>query len=438
MEDENTVPMIDKVERALQDKLSRAEIEKEFEEFTLGYGIPPGEAARALIYKHGGDPSALSQRRSEEVSQLADLRTDMRAVNVQGRVMDLREASVRSRGEERQVVKGRLADGSGSVPFTSWVSLEAEDGQTLRLEDAFTTSWRGRVHINVGNRSRVMEIDPSVIPEISDRELAQSIPLSQIMEGPGEITVRGRLEGLGDRELTVDGNPRRVEVGIIRDNTAGVPFTAWVDLGVEEGTAVELSGVRVKKWRGLPEVQINSNTMIREISQDMVDSRPSKDSTMRLSDVLDNGGAYDISVRGTVLEVRQGSGLVFRCPDCSRVMKKGVCSIHGKGEGQPDLRIKAVLDDGTGAVSVILNRQHTERFLGKDLERCLALARDKGDVSVIERELRKLLETRELELRGIIRTDDFGPMMVPRQADFSHQELGDMVNMINSRMEAIQ
>ena len=99
------------------------------------------------------------------------------------------------------------------------------------------------------------------------------------------------------------------------------------------------------------------------------------------------GGMVDAAVDGIILDVRQGSGLVFRCPECNRVLQKNECRVHGEVEGNPDLRTKAVLDDGSGAMTVILNRVISERLLGKSLDKCMKEAKKAMDHSIIHDQL---------------------------------------------------
>ena len=89
---------------------------------------------------------------------------------------------------------------------------------------------------------------------------------------------------------------------------------------------------------------------------------------MTMSQLIENGGAVGIRVRGVLIDIKKGSGLVLRCPDCNRVTQKGMCMVHGKVQGKHDLRIKGVLDDGTGAVTVILGKELTEKLSGKTME----------------------------------------------------------------------
>ena len=125
-----------------------------------------------------------------------------------------------------------------------------------------------------------------------------------------------------------------------------------------------------------------------------------------------------MAVRGVVLDVRETSGLVFRCPEdgCKRVLQGGACMVHGSVEGQPDLRIKGVIDDGTGAISMILGREPTQKLLGKELEQCVEQARERMGTEFVREELIEKLVARPLVVEGNVMSDDFGLTMIGRRA----------------------
>ena len=55
----------------------------------------------------------------------------------------------------------------------------------------------------------------------------------------------------------------------------------------------------------------------------------------------------------------------MRCPECNRALQENECSVHGNVDGVEDLRIKLIVDDGTGVVSGIFDKSLTEKILGK-------------------------------------------------------------------------
>jgi replication factor A1 len=96
------------------------------------------------------------------------------------------------------------------------------------------------------------------------------------------------------------------------------------------------------------------------------------------------------------------------------------CRIHpGKQKGTPDLRIKAVLDDGHGVATFFANRDATERVLGKPLAACLEEARDAMTVDVIFNELKDKLTTRRVLVSGNATSDEFGLQIIASDLAFA-------------------
>jgi len=110
---------------------------------------------------------------------------------------------------------------------------------------------------------------------------------------------------------------------------------------------------------------------------------------MDVGDAVATGGIYDVEVVGNLLAVRDGSGLIQRCPECYRVIQKGQCRTHGDVDGIDDLRVKAILDDGTGTVTVVLDDDLTERVYDGTLEDALEQAREAMDQEVVADRIRE-------------------------------------------------
>ena len=136
----------------------------------------------------------------------------------------------------------------------------------------------------------------------------------------------------------------------------------------------------------------------------------------RIEDLAERGGGVDVTVRGILIDLKEGSGLNYRCPECKRVLRKGVCRIHGEVSGLPDLRVKAVLDDGSGALTAVFGKELTEGLLDKTVEECIAAAKEAMSQEVIRDQLADLLVAQPIEARGNVTSDDYGLMMIVDQA----------------------
>jgi len=165
------------------------------------------------------------------------------------------------------------------------------------------------------------------------------------------------------------------QVGLLGDESGTIKFVAFKTSELEklaEGQSYELSNVVTDEYEGTYSVKLNRTTTITEIDEEI--------------EVGDNSD----TVEGALVDVQSGSGLIKRCPedDCTRVLQNGRCAEHGEVDGEFDLRIKAVLDDGHEVQDVIFNREATEELTGIELDEAKQLAKDALDTTVVADEMR--------------------------------------------------
>ncbi|MUV88153.1 replication factor A [Natronomonas sp. CBA1123] len=177
------------------------------------------------------------------------------------------------------------------------------------------------------------------------------------------------------------------QVGLLGDETGTVKFTKWAksDLPeLEEGAVYRLSNLVTDEYEGRFSVKLNSTTTIEELDEDI---EVGDDST---------------EVEGALVDIQSGSGLIKRCPeeDCTRVLQNGRCSEHGEVEGEFDLRIKGVLDDGETIHEVIFNQESTEELTGITLDEAQEMAMDALDTEVVVEEMRETVLGRYYRVAG--------------------------------------
>ena len=165
------------------------------------------------------------------------------------------------------------------------------------------------------------------------------------------------------------------QVGLLGDESGTIKFVAFETSELEqldEGQCYELSNVVTDEYQGTYSVKLNRTTAITAIDEEI--------------EVGDNSE----TVEGALVDVQSGSGLIKRCPKegCTRVLQNGRCAEHGEVDGEFDLRIKAVLDDGHEVQDVIFNREATEALTGIELDEAKQLAKDALDTTVVADEMR--------------------------------------------------
>jgi replication factor A1 len=179
------------------------------------------------------------------------------------------------------------------------------------------------------------------------------------------------------------------QVGLLGDESGTIKFTAWAksDLEtLEEGEVYRLENVVTDEYQGRYSVKLNKTTEITHLDEEI--------------EVGDN----DTTVEGALVDIQSGSGLIKRCPveDCTRVLQNGRCSEHGDVEGEFDLRIKGVLDDGKAVQDVIFDREMTEELTDIDLDEAKQMAQDALDTTVVADEMQQSLLGRYYSVTGPI------------------------------------
>ncbi len=281
------------------------------------------------------------------------------------RIVSVNPREIQVKGETRKIFYGILGDESGTIQFTAWKDFELEKGTVVDITNAYTKEWQGSVKVNFGDRTKIKKIDASEVPEVNVEPRGYKV--KELRGGLSSVEVTARILEIKDREVEISGQKKKVFSGMLGDETGKAQFTAWYDFKLKEGAVVKISGGYVKAWKGIPQFTFDEKATVEKLDANMISKKDVKTQKILLSELVDRNGALDVEVEGTVIEIRKGSGLVQRCPECNRVLQEGACAVHGAVEGKADVRMKLVIDDGTGSVSAILGKEVTEKLLGKTM-----------------------------------------------------------------------
>ena len=177
------------------------------------------------------------------------------------------------------------------------------------------------------------------------------------------------------------------QVGLLGDASGTLKFTKWAksDLPtLEEGQVYRFGNVVTDEYEGRYSVKLNRTTTIETLDQEL--------------EVGDN----EVEIEGALVDIQSGSGLIKRCPeeDCTRVLQNGRCAEHGEVEGEFDLRIKGVLDDGEQVYEVLFDKDGTEELTGISIEEAKDMAMDALDPTVVADEMREEVLGRYYRVAG--------------------------------------
>ena len=365
------------------------------------YDVPMDEAVQSLRRKYGDGTTGSSQPSTVEV---ADVTTELSSATVTARVLTVGARSIRFDGEERVIREGQLADGTGKIDYTAWEDFGFSPGDTVTVGNANVREWEGAPELNLGEHTSVrFEEEPIDVPY----EIGGNRSLVDLEPGDRGVTLEVVVEEVETR--TIDGRDGETDIlsGVIADESGRLPFTDWEPREtIEEGESIRIENAYVREFRGVPSVNVSEFSTVESLGR-TVDSGEAVQ-RLGIGEALAAGGLYDVELVGNVVAIRDGSGLIQRCPECDRVVQSGQCRSHGDVDGYDDLRTKAVVDDGTGAVTAVLDDDLTAEVYGGGLEDAREQARAAMDQDVVADEIREQLVGSAVRVRGHLSVDDFG------------------------------
>jgi len=394
----------DHVEELASDlDVDKEEVRRDLENL-VNYSVPMDEAKQSLRRKYGdgsgGSSSGPSSRAIDEVT------TDDSNVTVSAVVLTSGRRSIQYNGEEHVIREGELADETGTISYTAWDGFtgDLEPGETVQFGNAGVREWDGKPELNLGESTDATAVDETLDVDAS---IGGEADLRSLEPGDRGITVE--VEVLECETKTIDGRDGETEIlsGVLGDTTGRLPFTDWEPHGeIEAGAPVRIEETFVREFRGAPSVNVSEFSTVTPLSEPVAVAEDAP--RMPIDEAVDSGGQFDVELVGNVIEIRDGSGLIERCPECGRVVQNGQCRSHGAVEGEDDLRTKAILDDGTATVTAILDADLTREIYGGDLDDAREHARDAMDKSVVADRIADRVVGREYVVRGSLSVDEYG------------------------------
>ncbi|QLH82306.1 replication factor A [Halosimplex pelagicum] len=224
-------------------------------------------------------------------------------------------------------------------------------------------------------------------------------------------------------ELWDPSHPDMAQVGLIGDDTDIIKFVIWENDGevpvelLEEGETYEINNVVSDEYNGRYSVKLNSSTSITQVEGQAADGR-----------------SDNVVVDGVLVAVKSGSGLIKRCPDedCTRVLQNGRCSEHGEVEGEFDLRIKAVVDNGAVAQNVVFDQEATEDVADIELEEAKQMAMDALDTGVVAQEISNKVLGQYFKIEG----PELGQNVLVENATATNSVDDDQIQSLQDRLQA--
>jgi replication factor A1 len=274
----------------------------------------------------------------------------------------------------------------------------------VTVGNAGVREWEGKPELNLGESTTVaLETETLDVPY----EIGGDADLIDIEAGQRGMNVEVEVVELEERTINGRDGETTILSGVVADETTRLPVTDWNPRPeLAEGATLRLEDVYVREFRGSPSINLTEFTTTKPLDR-AVEVREDAPQ-LPVAEAVGSGGLFDVAVVGNVVAVRDGSGLIQRCPECNRVIQKGQCRSHGQVDGVDDLRVKAILDDGSDAVTVVLDRELTEEIYGGTMEDAMEAAREAMDQEVVADRIRERIVGREYRARGTLSVDEYG------------------------------
>ncbi len=341
-------------------------------------------------------------------------------VTVVGRLLASRNDQIHRKDGSGSIdiVRGRIADDTGAIGFLSWESFDHEIGTLLKFENAQVKVFRDTPEINIGSSTRIEVFHDSNFASADDLVARSVSKIEDLRDGSRDVEIVVEIQKMIRRDFKgKDGGDKSVWSGDIADPTGKCRCSIWSEPPFDfEATpvVVRLRGVRVRAWQGIPDITIDDVSQIEilaaapwgddiDLANNVVD--------VPLTELATGASRVGISTTGHVISIREDSGIISRCPECRRVLRDGECATHGKQDGNSDVRIRMVIDDGNSTISLIINKAASESLINMKQEEISSHINENGTMAFVQ-ELREMLLGRQLKASGRTIVDEQGAMLL--------------------------
>jgi replication factor A1 len=410
------------------EQINQKELENELKKF-IEYGVPIEQAKKTIIKKYGGE-IILNNLNNSDRTLISKLKPNEQNVNLLCRVISINPKEIQVKGENRTIFYGILGDESGTIPFTAWNNIDIKKEDVIQISNAYTREWQGNIQLNFGDRVNIEKSDKNKLPPEAYKP--KKVKVNELKSGIGSVDLKALILEINEREVNVNGEKKIVFSGILADETGKAQFTSWFDFKIKKDSTYQIIGGYIKSWKGIPQLTFDENSTVKKLNKDTIKKEKIALKKMEIQDLIKKKGALDIKIEGTIIEIKEGSGIITRCTKCNRSLRDNECQIHGRNEGKKDLRIKSILDDGTGSVNIILNRNITEKLLNKTLKDYQKMNEEEAI-----NDITKKLFVQRIQIIGNALSDDFGTTLIAKEAELINIDIKKESEKILANLEEL-
>ena len=393
---------------------------------------------RVTIVKEGGGSAPPTGNEPLTIARASEVEG---FVNVVGRVMSAKpDVIVRKDGSgEIPIVRGKIADDSGSIGFLSWKEFDHEEGSLVKIVGASVRKFRETPEIQINDGTVIEKYRDSEFPEMAKLVESEKVSIADLRNGMRDVSITLQIENWAQRTFEAqDGSSRVVRSGDVMDPTGRCRLTAWCDFDPKSGDSIRIEGGRVQFWQGSPDLVIDSLEQVSSLSDAPWEKIDPENHWVEvgLTEITQGGSRRGISTSGTIVAINSGSGIIERCPECRRMLRDGSCTEHGAQRGEEDLRLRFVLDDGVSNANLFLGKEPAEEFLGMKMDKI------KSEISSIGKEafvsnLRRRVLARKMAVHGRCAVDGQGAMLFADKVEMVESKPAEEAEMVMQKWEVV-
>ena len=352
-------------------------------------------------------------------------------VCVVGRILSSRPDQIHKKDGSGSidVVRGRMADESGTIGFLSWEPFDHEVGVLVKIEGAQVRTFRDTPELNFGRTTKVELYHDSNFAGAEALMEQNVVTISQLRDGSRDVEAIVQITEWSKRSFVRDGEEKFLWSGQIADPTGKCRMSAWEELPISESdlpVTIKVKGVRVRAWQGIPDITVDKADQV-----EILESTPWDGSIdlsnhvveVPLNELVSGSSRVGISTQGIVASVRDDCGIIMRCTQCRRVLRDGNCSEHGDDEGNQDVRLRLVLDDGIATSSLLVNKEASLSLLGMTEDELKLEIESNGQMEFVQN-LRGKLLGQLMSASGRTIVDEQGAMLLADSTQLVEQDPG--------------
>ena len=394
--------------------------------------------SRVTVLKEGGQPVT---KISDEPVSIADAGTAEGIVSVVARILSKKDDQIvkKDGSGTLDIVRGRLADPSGTIGFISWREFNHEVGSLVKIDRAQVRRFRETPEINIGDLTKIEPFHDNAFASMDDLKSSTRSTIADLRDGARDIEITVQVENWQARTFTnANGEEKTVRSGDVMDPTGRCRLTSWGEMNPEPGSFLHLTGARVQFWQGSPDLVVDSADQVVDLSDPPWEKIDPADHWVEvdLTTLLGGGSRRGIRTSGTVVAIGNNSGIIERCPDCRRVLRDGACADHGPQRGEEDVRIRLVLDNGVSNASLLIGKDATESFTGMDQDQ-IKDAINANTQSGYLATLRERFLARKLTINGRAMVDGQGAILMADTVEVDTQTPEEAAKAVMNRWGVI-